>query len=40
MNQDCTYGLSIIVRPLEIDMEKIEIVFDKTDDTKYFIGLI
>ena len=40
LNQDCIYGLSIIVRPLEIDRDKIEIVFDKTDDTKYFIGLI
>ena len=40
LNQDCMYGLSIIVRPLEIDKDKIEIVFDKTDDTKYFIGLI
>jgi hypothetical protein len=40
LNQDCTYGLSIIIRPLEIDRDKIEIVFDKTDDTKYFIGLI
>ena len=40
LKSECHYGLYIIVRPLTVSRDKININFDKTDVDKYFLHII
>ena len=40
LKSECHYGLYIIVRPLTLTRDKININFDKTDVNKYYLHII
>ena len=40
LKSECRYGLYIIVRPLTLTRDKININFDKTDVNKYYLHII